>query len=77
MYNSFDSRGWLDTLPTEITSEVDIFMGDIRDPNGVLEAMTDIDTVYHYFGLGTRELLTPAPSAGVPTQTQTIRAKRP
>ena len=51
MYNSFDSRGWLDTLPTEITSELDIFMGDIRDPNGVLEAMTDIDTVYHLAAL--------------------------
>ena len=51
MYNSFDSRGWLDTLPTEITSELDIFMGDIRDPNGVLAAMTDIDTVYHLAAL--------------------------
>ena len=47
----FDSRGWLDTLPTEITSELDIFMGDIRDPNGVLAAMTDIDTVYHLAAL--------------------------
>ena len=26
-------------------------MGDIRDPNGVLEAMTDIDTVYHLAAL--------------------------
>ena len=35
LYNSFGSLGWIDTLPPEIRSEIDIFMGDVRDPNGV------------------------------------------
>lgn len=38
-YNSFNSWGWLDTLPTEIKSHLDVFAGDIRDPYGVKEAM--------------------------------------
>ena len=28
LYNSFGSLGWIDTLPPEIRSEIDIFMGD-------------------------------------------------
>ena len=39
LYNSFGSLGWIDTLPPEIRSEIDIFMGDVRDPNGVRTAM--------------------------------------
>ena len=35
LYNSFGSLGWIDTLPPEIRNEIDIFMGDVRDPNGV------------------------------------------
>jgi nucleoside-diphosphate-sugar epimerase len=34
-YNSFNSWGWLDTLPKEILKNIEIFSGDIRDPNGV------------------------------------------
>ncbi|MCM3760904.1 NAD-dependent 4,6-dehydratase LegB [Alkalihalobacillus oceani] len=50
-YNSFNSWGWLDSLPKEIINEVDVFTGDIRDPNGVKEAMKDIDEVYHLAAL--------------------------
>ena len=50
-YNSFSSRGWLDTVSPEIQNEVDFFAGDIRDPNGVREAMLGIDTVYHLAAL--------------------------
>ena len=35
LYNSFGSLGWIDTLPPEIRNEIDVFMGDVRDPNGV------------------------------------------
>jgi NAD dependent epimerase/dehydratase len=51
LYNSFNSWGWLDTLPKEIMNEVEVFTGDIRDPNGVKEAMLDIDEVYHLAAL--------------------------
>ena len=50
-YNSFNSWGWLDTLPSETLREIEIFAGDIRDPNGVHEAMEGMDVVYHLAAL--------------------------
>lgn len=50
-YNSFNSWGWLDTLSQDIMTEVEVFTGDIRDPNGVREAMKGIDEVYHLAAL--------------------------
>lgn len=50
-YNSFNSWGWLDTLPKEVLSKIEIFSGDIRDSNGVRTAMKDIDTVFHLAAL--------------------------
>ncbi len=50
-YNSFNSWGWLDTIPKQILNEVEVFTGDIRDPNGVREAMQDIDEVFHLAAL--------------------------
>lgn len=50
-YNSFNSWGWLDTLPKKILNEIEIFTGDIRDPNGVKESMKGMDEVYHLAAL--------------------------
>ena len=50
-YNSFNSNGWLDTLSEETKSKIEIFSGDIRDPNGVREAMIGIDIVFHLAAL--------------------------
>lgn len=50
-YNSFNSWGWLDTLPKEKLDKIEKFSGDIRDPNGVREAMKGIDEVYHLAAL--------------------------
>lgn len=50
-YNSFNSWGWLDTLPKEKIQKIEIFSGDIRDPNGVRSAMKDIDVVFHLAAL--------------------------
>jgi len=51
MYNSFNTWGWLDSLPKEILSEIEIFQGDIRDPNGVKQAMKGMDEVFHLAAL--------------------------
>ena len=51
MYNSFNTWGWLDTFPKEKLDEVEIFSGDIRDPNGVKEAMKGVDAVFHLAAL--------------------------
>ncbi|MGS2777501.1 NAD-dependent 4,6-dehydratase LegB [Robertmurraya sp. GLU-23] len=50
-YNSFNSWGWLDTIPKEIMKDVEVFTGDIRDPNGVKEAVKGMDEVYHLAAL--------------------------
>lgn len=50
-YNSFNTWGWLDTLPKEILKEIEVFTGDIRDPNGVKESMKGIDEIYHLAAL--------------------------
>ena len=50
-YNSFNSNGWLDTLSNEAKNKIEFFPGDIRDPNGVREAMKDIDIVFHLAAL--------------------------
>lgn len=50
-YNSFNNWGWLDTFPKEKLSQIEIFSGDIRDPNGVREAMKGADMVFHLAAL--------------------------
>ena len=50
-YNSFGNWGWLDTFPKELLAEIEIFAGDIRDPNGVRTAMNGVDEVFHLAAL--------------------------
>lgn len=50
-YNSFNTWGWLDSFPKEKLDEIEIFSGDIRDPNGVREAMRGVDQVFHLAAL--------------------------
>ena len=50
-YNSFNNWGWLDTLPAETMKSIEIFQGDIRDPNGVEEAMRGVEAVFHLAAL--------------------------
>ena len=50
-YNSFNSWGWLDSLPKDKLDEIEIFTGDIRDPNGVRTAMEGVDQVFHLAAL--------------------------
>lgn len=50
-YNSFNNWGWLDALPADEVKRLDVFSGDIRDPNGVAEAMKGCDVVFHLAAL--------------------------
>ena len=50
-YNSFNSWGWLDSLSKELLNELEVFSGDIRDPNGVRTAVKGIDTIFHLAAL--------------------------
>lgn len=50
-YNSFNSWGWIDTFPKEKVNELEIFTGDVRDPNGVRNAVKGMDIVFHLAAL--------------------------
>lgn len=50
-YNSFNNWGWLDTLPKDILNQIEIFQGDIRDPNGVKEALKGQEAIFHLAAL--------------------------
>ena len=51
MYNSFNTWGWLDSFPKEKLEQVEIFTGDVRDPNGIRVAMQDCSMVFHLAAL--------------------------
>ena len=51
LYNSFSSWGWLDDCPSLIKDNLEVFLGDIRDPFGVKEAMKNCDAVLHLAAL--------------------------
>ena len=50
-YNSFNTWGWLDTFPKEKLDKIEIFAGDVRDPNAVGQAMRGVDAVFHLAAL--------------------------
>ena len=51
LYNSLGSWGWLDTLALELRAELEVVLGDIRDPLCVREAMHGCDQVFHLAAL--------------------------
>ena len=51
LYNSIGSWGWLDTLPVDVQAELEVVLGDIRDPLCVREAMRGCDQVFHLAAL--------------------------
>jgi NAD dependent epimerase/dehydratase len=50
-YNSFNSWGWLDSLPKEKLEQIEVFTGDIRDGNGVRTALKGAEVVFHLAAL--------------------------
>ena len=50
-YNSNNSWGWLDRVPKEVKNNIEVFLGDIRDPYCVKEAMKGCNVVYHLAAL--------------------------
>ncbi|WP_420594392.1 NAD-dependent 4,6-dehydratase LegB [Deinococcus sp.] len=51
LYNSFNSWGWLDQLAPEVLEQVEVVLGDVRDPVSVREIMRGADVVYHLAAL--------------------------
>ncbi len=50
-YNSFNSWGWLDTVSPAVQRRLDVFAGDVRDPNGVRDATEGCQAVFHLAAL--------------------------
>lgn len=50
-YNSLNSWGWLDRVAKEITSQLDVVLGDVRDSSFVSQAMKGCDVVLHLAAL--------------------------
>lgn len=51
LYNSFDSRGWLDHCGADVRGRFEVFAGDIRDPHGVRTGLKGCDAVLHLAAL--------------------------
>jgi NAD dependent epimerase/dehydratase len=51
LYNSFGSYGWLDTLPHDVMANVEVVLGDVRDPGCVEPLLDGVSTVYHLAAL--------------------------
>ena len=50
-YNSFNTCGWLHPLPRDVMKNIERFQGDVRDANGVKEAMKGTAAVFHLAAL--------------------------
>ncbi|WP_223198671.1 SDR family NAD(P)-dependent oxidoreductase [Solihabitans fulvus] len=51
LYNSFGSWGWLDSLSRDVLAQVDVVLGDVRDPASMREVVADAEVVYHLAAL--------------------------
>ena len=51
IYNSSGSWGWLENISPVIKKEIEVILGDVRDPLCVKEAMRGSDTVFHLAAL--------------------------
>ncbi|MBV9444616.1 MAG: GDP-mannose 4,6-dehydratase [Streptosporangiaceae bacterium] len=52
LYNMWSSCSWLDTLAPDIRANVDVVMGDVRDPASARELVEDAEVVYHLAAIG-------------------------
>jgi NAD dependent epimerase/dehydratase len=50
-YNSFGSHGWLDSLSAEVSREIKVCVGDIRDPHHLQQALTGSQIIFHLAAL--------------------------
>ncbi len=51
LYNSFNSRGWLDSMPKELAKNTEFLLGDVRDARFVEHSCKDVDVVFHLAAL--------------------------
>ena len=67
LYNSLGSLGWLDAIDKDLLDEIDVVMGDIRDPALTRDAMKGCEVVYHLAALIAIPYSYEAPSSYIET----------
>jgi NAD dependent epimerase/dehydratase len=67
-YNSFSSWGWLDESPCR--KEIEVVLGDVRDPAQMRQVSKGIDTLFHLAALIAIPYSYQAPSSYVDTNVQ-------
>ena len=65
----FSSKGWLDTLEPDVTDQVDVVFGDVRDPATVRELVEGAEVIYHLAAIGSVPYSYSAPRSFVDTNT--------
>jgi NDP-hexose 4,6-dehydratase len=65
----FSSRGWLDTLPGDVTDQVDMVFGDVRDPATVRDLVEGAAVIYHLAAIGSVPYSYSAPRSFIDTNT--------
>ena len=51
LYTSAGSWGWLDALDADVLAEVEVVLGDVRDPEHMLSFCDGVDTLFHLAAL--------------------------
>ncbi len=51
VYNSFNTWGWLDSIEKDLLKDVEVILGDVRDPKSVNDSMKGVDVVIHLASL--------------------------
>jgi NAD dependent epimerase/dehydratase len=46
-YNSRNDYGWLETIDSDVVGQVEVFRGDLVNPEAVKDAVFDCDTIFH------------------------------
>ena len=67
-YNSFSSWGWLDESPCR--KDIEVVLGDVRDPAQMRQVSKGMDTVFHLAALIAIPYSYQAPSSYVDTNVQ-------
>ncbi len=70
LYNSQGSWGWLENVSAHTKSKIEVFLGDVRDPQSVRQGMRGCDTVFHLAALIAIPYSYVAPSSYVDTNVQ-------
>jgi len=66
-YNSFNSWGWLEALSADLLEAVEVFPGDVRDPDQMKTALAGVQVVFHLAALISIPFSYQAPASFVDT----------